>query len=636
MTTITILLSIALNGSASELPGDCCEFPILIESNVTTYNTTGLTTSEYDLFSECSLMGILQSDIWFEYIAPEDGVVAVTTCDQSSFDTSLIVYESNLLGCDDLEYLACSGDAPGDDDCQLYHSAADFSVTEGRTYLIRVGGWVEDSFGPGTLTIKFDDQTTTTYCPADITEDRQIDGQDLTILLGEWGGSDPIADLNDDGLVDGEDLTQLLGEWGPCPIQGSWEVLVNSPVAPYLHHDDIAVIGDTIWICNVSGQIFKSLDAGETWEQVADQPGTSFRTIDFIDELRGVVGNLGPGSWVGHTTDVTPLYMTDDGGRSWNKVPTESIEGDLPDGICGIDWVDENTIHGAGRYAGKAYFVTSTDGGATWTTRDLTQDFVTFVDTWFDTPLHGYITGTNRNGRASLVETLDGGLTWNTRITNQSGHYWKMGFANDSFGYAVCSGGTDGDKWVRTTDGGTTWNEVTFIDNFHANGIGFLNDDVGWIGGYPAHTLQTSNGGLTWEPIQIDLIYGDVINKFLKVDESTMYAVGNRVYRYANDDAGLRRARQAESFRNDLCSVRAITRGETTTITYNVPEDGHVRMNIFIRGSLIEDRPVDRFQLAGSYTIEWPTPKGSPELFVSIEVGDHRKWTRFEPAPLID
>ena len=82
---------------------------------------------------------------------------------------------------------------------------------------------------------------------------------DLTVLLGDWGSDESAADLNDDGLVDGQDLTQLLGEWGPCPLQGSWTVLASAPVAPYLHHDDIAVIGDTLWICNVSGQPAASL-----------------------------------------------------------------------------------------------------------------------------------------------------------------------------------------------------------------------------------------------------------------------------------------------------------------------------------------------------------------------------------------
>jgi photosystem II stability/assembly factor-like uncharacterized protein len=308
-------------------------------------------------------------------------------------------------------------------------------------------------------------------------------------------------------------------------------------------------------------------------------------------------------------------------------VPGSAIDGDLPDGVCGIQWVDEDTIHGAGRYAGKAYVISSTDGGATWTSRDLTNDFYAFVDVWFENPMHGYITGTNLQGRASLVETHDGGLTWTTRKTNQSGHYWKMGFASTDFGYAVCSGGTDMDIWVQTHDGGGTWAEQSFTDGFHANGIGFLNDQVGWIGGYPSHTLQTWNGGQTWEPMQIDLVYGDVINKFLKVDATTMYAVGNRVYKYSTDPP-IARA-DDDGFDNSRCTISATTRGDATTIMYTVPEDGHVTINIFVRGSLIEDRPVDAPHAAGTYSIKIDTPSGDRELFASIQTGRYRQWTKF-------
>ena len=47
----------------------------------------------------------------------------------------------------------------------------------------------------------------------DINQDGLVDGQDLSILLGAWGTSDPLADLNGDGDVDGTDLTIILGNW---------------------------------------------------------------------------------------------------------------------------------------------------------------------------------------------------------------------------------------------------------------------------------------------------------------------------------------------------------------------------------------------------------------------------------------
>ena len=56
-------------------------------------------------------------------------------------------------------------------------------------------------------------------CPGDLTGDGLVDGEDLTLLLGEWGICPPSCpgDITGDGKVDGEDLTLLLGDWGPCP-----------------------------------------------------------------------------------------------------------------------------------------------------------------------------------------------------------------------------------------------------------------------------------------------------------------------------------------------------------------------------------------------------------------------------------
>ena len=56
-------------------------------------------------------------------------------------------------------------------------------------------------------------------CPADITRDLVVGGEDLALLLAAWmqpaqtaGG----ADIDGSGLVDGSDLALLLGSWGPC------------------------------------------------------------------------------------------------------------------------------------------------------------------------------------------------------------------------------------------------------------------------------------------------------------------------------------------------------------------------------------------------------------------------------------
>ena len=52
-------------------------------------------------------------------------------------------------------------------------------------------------------------------CPWDFTGNGQVDGGDLSYLLGNWGQE--AADVNGDGTTDGGDLAMLLAYWGPCP-----------------------------------------------------------------------------------------------------------------------------------------------------------------------------------------------------------------------------------------------------------------------------------------------------------------------------------------------------------------------------------------------------------------------------------
>ncbi|MDG2031580.1 MAG: di-heme oxidoredictase family protein [Phycisphaerales bacterium] len=54
------------------------------------------------------------------------------------------------------------------------------------------------------------------FCLGDINGDGEVDGVDLSSLLGNWNTTAPAADLNQNGLVEGGDLAVLLGEWGNC------------------------------------------------------------------------------------------------------------------------------------------------------------------------------------------------------------------------------------------------------------------------------------------------------------------------------------------------------------------------------------------------------------------------------------
>ncbi|MCH2147587.1 MAG: hypothetical protein MK073_07210 [Phycisphaerales bacterium] len=86
-------------------------------------------------------------DIWFIFTPKQSGNVNFSTCDPSSYDTSMVLYE----GSPDNQ-VTCNGDGDGGNDCQAYYSEFDYSVDAGTAYYIRIGGWQGET-GAGTLTI---------------------------------------------------------------------------------------------------------------------------------------------------------------------------------------------------------------------------------------------------------------------------------------------------------------------------------------------------------------------------------------------------------------------------------------------------------------------------------------------------
>ena len=80
-------------------------------------------------------------------------------------------------------------------------------------------GW---GFGFTDFDVRFDNVRITGCsspgCPADITGDGLVDGQDLARVLAFWGpcADECPQDLNGNGVVDGSDIAIMLGFWGSC------------------------------------------------------------------------------------------------------------------------------------------------------------------------------------------------------------------------------------------------------------------------------------------------------------------------------------------------------------------------------------------------------------------------------------
>jgi len=141
----------ATTDCAAVEPGDTCEVAIEVFDGDTAFDTTLMTAgADLPTCAEDVNFGweTPTRDIWLMWTASETADYDITTCDAASYDTAMAVYEGDCSN-----QVACSGDAEADGACQLYYAAVVLSATAGETYYIRIGGWQEGDFGPGTLGI---------------------------------------------------------------------------------------------------------------------------------------------------------------------------------------------------------------------------------------------------------------------------------------------------------------------------------------------------------------------------------------------------------------------------------------------------------------------------------------------------
>jgi|GEM_PF-365405 len=197
--------------------GDECETAVAITPGVTVpFDTAAYSDSGIQVEGNCFYMGEMSRDIWFAFTPSADGIVTASTCDPSSFDTSIMVYESDCSACDAIEYIACSGDAESDPGCQIYHSEVSFTASAGYRYLIRVGGYSASEGGPGSLSLTMVEQDNPCSCPADIDADRSVNTGDLLLVLSQWSQTGGTADIDCSGRVALGDLLMVIADWGAC------------------------------------------------------------------------------------------------------------------------------------------------------------------------------------------------------------------------------------------------------------------------------------------------------------------------------------------------------------------------------------------------------------------------------------
>ncbi|MBI3789062.1 MAG: hypothetical protein HY276_12510 [Ignavibacteriales bacterium] len=149
-------------------------------------------------------------------------------------------------------------------------------------------------------------------------------------------------------------------------------------------------------------------------------------------------------------------------------------------------------------------------------------------DIFFINPNTGWVTA----DRGTIYKTTDGGRNWQIQFNNgNTGHFRSIGFADSAHGWVGALGNAN--ILFQTSDGGITWNKVTNLPSVTnpggVCGISVVNASVvycvGWYGGPNTYVFKTSNGGASWQAIDMTQYFATLVDcRFFSPDSG--YIVG--------------------------------------------------------------------------------------------------------------
>ncbi|TDJ00670.1 MAG: T9SS type A sorting domain-containing protein [Caldithrix sp.] len=385
-----------------------------------------------------------------------------------------------------------------------------------------------------------------------------------------------------------------------------WQTLRNAPVVP--RHNDVFFVTPKLgWIVNGSGQIYKTIDGGNSWQLQFEQNVTHFRCVGFLDSLRGWAGNVGFGEF--GTTDTTVMYRTIDGGTNWS--PFNSFTGPKPKGLCGMYVLNDSAIFAVGRVRGPSFFAKTTGSGNTWISKDMSAYAAGLIDVYFFHPDSGYAVGLTNvehsNSSGVVLFTSDGGETWEERFkTGRTGEWcWKISFPSRKVGYVSLQRNSKRPIYfLKTSDGGETWESKVFSNSYYfVQGIGFVTEELGWIGGNSSlPAFQTNDGGETWQRAD----FSARLNRLRFLGDSLGYAVGRSVYKYTPlppVSVATEENETPHSF--DFEQNYPNPFNPSTIINYQLPVQSEVELTIYdLLGEKIRIL-VKENQWPGFYVVQW-------------------------------
>ena len=260
--------------------------------------------------------------------------------------------------------------------------------------------------------------------------------------------------------------------------------------------------------------IYRTVDGGRTWS-VSARIIMSPKKISFTDQQTGwLVGSIG--EKCGPNVCPNVVMLSQDGGKSWNRVST--VSGELVDVVAfsGNDaWALGQVCDAVARCS--AELVRTTSAGQIWDNRDLPLAGADFHLERFGVA-NGWVGGTLSGGVGTeMLGTPDGGATWRALALPCQGGSSRFDFISATAGWLICSpssskttGGAVGQIY-QTVDAGRSWTDLGVVSDPSTpstvrgaaapdpiGGLRFSSPDRGWLVLADGRLFATDDGGQSW------------------------------------------------------------------------------------------------------------------------------------------
>lgn len=226
---------------------------------------------------------------------------------------------------------------------------------------------------------------------------------------------------------------------------------------------------NTAYALVINGDIYKSTDAGHTWQFKYSFPSPYYSSIG----LEFVNAN------VGFTALAGGIYKTTNGGSSWTYTTI------LDEPLACVKFIDENIGFVSGGY-NRRFTKKTTDGGLTW----QTVNNISFRKMKFLNPNVGYAMTTNPG---KIYKTTDSGNNW-VDIYTANEEIYDFDFADENTGYIAGNPGIQ----RKTTDGGLTWQEIPNLQYMYTSIVRFADVNTGYAISDYGYIYKTTDGGDSW------------------------------------------------------------------------------------------------------------------------------------------